>query len=1012
MVNRTGTTGGAVSVSYATTSGTALVGTDYSATGGSLNWAAGDATAKAVTVTVNPNGFTGTKSFGLSLSNPTGAATLGTPSAIVIADGTNSPGLIALSAAFYNVNGATATITVNRVDGSNGAVSVDYATVDGTAIAGTDYVAKSGVLSWASGDSSPQTIVVAVDTAVFTGNRIFNINLSNPTGGATLRAPQVATVTPATSAFVGALALSASNYASFGTLTTIKVERVNGSSGAVTVGYATSNGSGVAGTDYTAASGTLSWDSGDASPRTIVVLTNPAAFTGNDTFKIALINPTGGATLGAPSAATITTAGTAVLADAGALSLSSSAYTAGGATATVVVDRIGGFGGSVTVKYATSNGTAVAGTDYTAASGQLSWNAGDASARTLVIPVDTASFTGAQTFHITLSDPTGGATLGATPAATITTAGTGKSPIPPVLTPGVLGLSASAYNSSGTSATVTVGRSSGSSGDVTVGYDTVNGSAISGTDYTAASGTLSWSDGDTSSRTVVVTVNPATFIDGKSFHIGLSDPTGGATLGTISGAAVTAPAAVASNGTLGFSAASYSVARSAGSLTVSVARSGGGTGTASVSYATANGTAVAGTDYTSTSGTLNWAGGDTSAKTFVIPVASGGSGGKAFTVGLSDAGGASLGTPASANVSISSSTGSSTMSVRVQGTHLIDASGTTLQLRGVNVSGLESVAIQGWDPSDPWGGWGPVWSALQAWHINVVRLPLNPASWLGTSCVDSNGGATVNPDPGNNYKQTLETTVSQANAAGMYVILDLQWTAPGDYCPLGQNQMADTDHDLAFWTSIANQFKNNPAVIFQLFNEPFLDRTSGSNDWDYWLNGGPQTQIETPINTAYNWTNAGEQQMLNTIRATGATNVIMIGGLSYSNDLSGWPSHPPKDPLNQVAASFHVYSFNSNTSTTAGSYTVNMLSAVAATVPLIIDEIGDNDTPGSTGSFVKSIMEFADANGYSYLAWAWNSWGQSANDLITDSAGDPTPGFGVYVKQHYICKATTTGYCE
>jgi hypothetical protein len=399
-------------------------------------------------------------------------------------------------------------------------------------------------------------------------------------------------------------------------------------------------------------------------------------------------------------------------------------------------------------------------------------------------------------------------------------------------------------------------------------------------------------------------------------------------------------------------------------------------------------------------------------KTFAVPIASGGSGNKSFAVGLSDASGASLGTQTSANVAISAAAGSSTMSVRVQGTHLIDATGATLQLRGVSISGLESVAIQGWDPSDPWGGWGPVWSALQAWHINVVRLPLNPASWLGTPCVDSNGGATVNPDPGNNYKQTLETTVAQANAAGMYVILDLQWTAPGDYCPLGQNQMADTDHDLTFWTSIANQFKDNPAVIFQLFNEPFLDRTSGSNDWNYWLNGGSQTQIETPIDTAYNWTNAGEQQMLNTIRATGATNVIMIGGLSYSNDLTGWPSHPPQDPLNQIAASFHVYSFNSYTSTAPGSSTVNMLSAVAATVPLIIDEVGDNDTAGSTGSFVKSIMEYADANGYSYLAWAWNYWGQSANDLITDNQGDPTPGFGVYVKQHYICKATTTGYCE
>ena len=85
-----------------------------------------------------------------------------------------------------------------------------------------------------------------------------------------------------------------------------------------------------------------------------------------------------------------------------------------------------------------------------------------------------------------------------------------------------------------------------------------------------------------------------------------------------------------------------------------------------------------------------------------------------------------------------------------------------------------------------------------------------------------------------------------------------------------------------------------------------------------------------------------------------------------------------------------------------------MLSAVAATVPLIFTEFGDTDNPGSTGAFAAGIMNFADANGYSYLGWTWNYWGQWQNDLIVDSAGDPTTGFGTEVKQHYICRATQT----
>jgi hypothetical protein len=350
------------------------------------------------------------------------------------------------------------------------------------------------------------------------------------------------------------------------------------------------------------------------------------------------------------------------------------------------------------------------------------------------------------------------------------------------------------------------------------------------------------------------------------------------------------------------------------------------------------------------------------------------------------------------------------LSIEVEGTHFVDASGATLQLRGVSASGLESVAIQGWDRADPWGGWQPVWSALQAWHVNVVRLPLNEASWLGYSCIDGKG-ASRNPDPGGNYRVTVERAVAAANAAGLYVILDLQWTAPGRYCPLGQNRMADADHAPAFWTSVASTFKNNRAVLFELFNEPYLDRsgggrTGGADAWSEWLGGGTQAQIESPAATGYAWQSAGEQQLLDTVRATGADNVILIGGLDYSNDLRGWPAHAPRDPRRQLAAAWHIYANNALTDTTAGSATVNMLSAVAALVPLVITEVGDADGPGASGAFVTRVMNFADENSYSYLAWTWNHWGQAANDLILDDAGTPTIGFGTHVKQHYVCRAT------
>jgi hypothetical protein len=473
---------------------------------------------------------------------------------------------------------------------------------------------------------------------------------------------------------------------------------------------------------------------------------------------------------------------------------------------------------------------------------------------------------------------------------------------------------------------------------------------------------------------------------------------GGATTTGTSGGGISTSA-----GAIAFAEAAYYVTPAAASLTVSVERTAGDMGAASVNYATAAGTALQGVDYAQSTGTLNWASGDMSAKTFTIPIL-GGQNGQAFSINLSGASGAALGSPAAASVSIS------TLSVQVQGVHLVDQAGKVVQLRGASASGLESVAIQGWDPSNPWGGWEPVWSAMQAWDVNVVRLPLNEASWLDYTCVDGNG-TSVDPDPGNNYRATVEQTVSAANSAGLYVILDLHWTAPGNYCPLGQNQMADADHSIDFWTSVATTFKDNPAVLFELFNEPALNTTSGSNDWNHWLNGGPQTSIASPLATAYGWTSAGEQQMLNAVRATGAGNVVLVGGLAYSNDLSQWTSYAPRDPLAQLAASWHVYSFDSYTSNSAGSRTADMLASVAARVPLVITEVGDADGPGTTGSFVAGIMPFADAAGYSYLGWTWNSWGQAANNLILDSAGEPTIGYGAYVKQHYICRATSAAPC-
>jgi endoglucanase len=366
-----------------------------------------------------------------------------------------------------------------------------------------------------------------------------------------------------------------------------------------------------------------------------------------------------------------------------------------------------------------------------------------------------------------------------------------------------------------------------------------------------------------------------------------------------------------------------------------------------------------------------------------------------------------------------SASGTTGLSVRVEGTRLVDAAGNTLKLHGANISGLENTAIQNWT-TNPWGdadmGTEPTWSKLVSWHMNAVRLPLNETSWLGHTCINPNTGASQNPDPGDNYRATVEKSVTDAVAAGLYVILDLHWTAPGAYCATGQAQMANTDNSIAFWTSIASTFKGNPAVLFELFNEPFGQNVYpvASSDWNILLNGGTyssfvhqNTDTGSLETTNGSWQAAGMQAMLNAVRATGATNVVLVGTMGWDGDLSQWLAHKPTDPAGQMAAAWHCYpwgSDNTKPSWTGIGDQYTFAAAITTQVPIVVTETGD-----SLG-LEQAFLPWADGTAsVSYIAWAWDPWGNQW-DLITDAAGDPT-AFGTYYETHLTCVANGGSNC-
>jgi hypothetical protein len=319
--------------------------------------------------------------------------------------------------------------------------------------------------------------------------------------------------------------------------------------------------------------------------------------------------------------------------------------------------------------------------------------------------------------------------------------------------------------------------------------------------------------------------------------------------------------------------------------------------------------------------------------------------------------------------------------LHVSGNKLVTSTGATYRLLGVNRSGGEFACIQGQ------GMWnGPMdqtsVTAIRSWKVRAVRVPLNEECWVGTSDVPA-GGTT-----GSAYQQAVKDYVSILLSNGITPILEMHWnygqyTGPSAGCSdvkaTCQKPMPDAQYAPGFWTGVANAFKDN-RVVFDLFNEPYPERASGSSEtagWVCWRDGGTCPGITYQV--------AGFQTLLNSVRATGNTNVVLLGGLAYSNDLTQWLQYKPTDSTGNLAAFAHIYNFNTCASTSCFD---SQLAPVAAQVPLTLSEIGENDC---SHGFVDTLMNWADSHSVGYLGWTWNNWDCSSGpSLITDWDGTPT----------------------
>jgi hypothetical protein len=343
------------------------------------------------------------------------------------------------------------------------------------------------------------------------------------------------------------------------------------------------------------------------------------------------------------------------------------------------------------------------------------------------------------------------------------------------------------------------------------------------------------------------------------------------------------------------------------------------------------------------------------------------------------------------------------------GNQILNGAGQPMRLRGVNRPSAEYACIFDYDIIE-----GPIdATSIQSmldWKINVLRLPLNEDCWLDVNMND------VDPAyRGANYRNVIVDYATRLTQAGIAVILDLHWAAPGAEKAVRQLPMANRDHSIAFWQSVATTFKPNTGVIFDLYNEPYPDDNQDTaTAWTCVRDGsplaGPTASCPGPGDEGHasNYAAAGTQELLTAVRNTGATNLVLVAGVTYTGHLSQWLTYKPFDPLNNLAASVHIYPPGSQCSDEP-CWNAE-LAPVAAQYPVIAGEIGQDSCAIDR---INPVINWLEGKGQHYLAWAW--WeepcasGNPTYGLITNfSTGAPTSGYGSGYRDRLIALANAS----
>ncbi len=393
------------------------------------------------------------------------------------------------------------------------------------------------------------------------------------------------------------------------------VRRTGGRTGAVSVDYETSSGEAEPGLDFESISGTLSWHDGETDEKTLTIdFIDDDEPEGPETFTLSLADPTGGAAL-ATSEATSEILSEDGPGEFGFLYQSWNRKVVGteGRRDYAIVERRSGSEGAVSVSYSVTSGTATEGEDFVL-SGTLSWADGDSGHHWITINnLDDLLLEGTETYRITLDNPTGGATLHGSYAFQDVVIRDRSSF-------GFLNSTVSTPEQDGV-VTVEIKPSGARDKAVSVEYSTSDGSATAGSDYTSTNGTLTWAAGEADQRTIEIPISDDALDEAdETFYVTLGNPSAGVGLATNTVTVTIVDNDSSDGGSFEFVSASVAVSEQDSGLVVTIVRNDPDASAASVEYSTSDGSATAGSDYTSTNGTLTWAAGEADQRTIEIPI--------------------------------------------------------------------------------------------------------------------------------------------------------------------------------------------------------------------------------------------------------------------------------------------------------------------------------------------------------------------------------------------------------